>query len=283
MGRGRARTSADKILFACLVLFYPLLSLSCAALPVSAPPPRATVRLELVGADSMATLAQSLADAYTPQHPGITLTIRATNSENGLRAAREYSGTIGMVSRAIKPDELDQMRAVVVARDGVAIVVHKNNPINAITRAQIVQVFGGEIPTWPLGPSMGKSIVVVSREDGSGTRDAFETMAMQGMRVTRTAVVMPNEAAVVDFIAHTPEAIGYTSMGALTPDADAHALAVDDVPLSVQTVESKQYPFIRTFAFVVPEPPDPEMQDFIAFALSAEGQRIVGQKFGRLQ
>jgi len=90
---------------------------------------------------------------------------------------------------------------------------------------------------------------------------------------------MPSESAVVDFVARNPTAIGYTSMGALTHDV--RALTVDDVPLARETVENQKYPFIRTLTFVVPQSPDLEMQDFIAFALSAEGQRIVAQKFAR--
>lgn len=125
----------------------------------------------------------------------------------------------------------------------------------------------------------GKLIVVISREDGSGTRDAFEKMAMNGTRVTRTALVLPSESAVVDYIARNPTAIGYASMGALT--SDVRALTVDDVPLSIQTVESQKYPFVRTLSFVVPQSPDVEMQDFIAFVLSAEGQRIITQKYGK--
>ncbi len=184
-----------------------------------------------------------------------------------------------MVSRKIKPDELTDARAVVVALDGIAIVVNRANPINAIMRSQIVQVFSGEIFTWPTAPNSGKEIVVLSREAGSGTRDAFETMAMNGTRVTRTAIVLPGEADVVDYIAKHPEAIGYTSMGALT--SEVRALMVDDVPLTPQTVESLKYPFVRTLAFIVPQAPDPEIQHFIDFALGSEGQRIVTQRFGR--
>jgi phosphate transport system substrate-binding protein len=233
----------------------------------------------MIGSDSMHWIAQSLADTYTQQRPYVTITVRAANSDVGIRAAREYSGTIGLVARTIQPSELDGTRAVVVARDGVAVIVHPSNPINAIMRSQLVQVFAGEIAVWPLGPITGKPIVVISREEGSGTRDAFETMAMNGARVTRTALVMPSEAAVVDYVARNPTAIGYTSMGALTQDV--RALTIDDIPLSRETVESQKYPFIRTLAFVVPQSSNLEMEEFIAFALSAEGQRIIARRYGK--
>lgn len=269
--RGRPQGSPLQFLF---LLFL----VACNALPT---PRVETVRIEMTGSDSMYALTRSLTQAYTEIKPNVKFQVSATNSGVGLSTAREISGTIGLVAREIKPAELENRRAVVIARDGIGVVVNRTNPINAITHVQLVQVFAGEIAAWPLGPMTGKPIVVVSREIGSGTRDAFETMVMQGTRVTRAALVMPNEAAVVDFIARNPDAIGYTSMGALTPGI--HALTINDVPLSSQTVENKTYPFIRTLAFVVPTTPSPATQAFIDFVLSAEGQEIVGQKFGRVQ
>jgi len=256
--------------------FFFCLLVACNVIPT---PPVPIVRIEMTGSDSMYTLTQSLTEAYRQAHPNVKFDLRATNSEIGLRAAQEISGTIGLVARQIQPTELGATQAVVIARDGIAVIVNNQNPINAITHTQLRQVFAGEIAVWPLGPMTGKPIVVISREAGSGTRHAFETMVMQSARVTRTALVMPSEAAVVDFVARNPDAIGYTSMGALVPAI--HALTVDDVPLSPQTVENKTYPFIRTFALVVPRTPSPATQAFIDFVLSEAGQAIVGQKYGR--
>ena len=262
---------------ACWALLWLLLPglIACTA----APTPRATVRLHLAGADSMQWIAQTLADAYTQTHPWVVMTVRASNSQVGINVPREMAGGIGLVSRTIKPNELEQTRAIVVARDGIAVIVHPANPITAIMRSQIVQVFAGEIAVWPLGPQAGKSISVISREEGSGTRDAFEKMAMNGTRVTRTALVMPSEAAVVDYVARNANAIGYVSMGAVT--ADVRALTIDDIPLSTQTVESQKYPFVRTLAFIVSTSADLETQDFLNFVIGGEGQKIISQRYSR--
>ena len=243
------------------------------------PTPRKNVRLKLSGSDSMSWMANAVATSYMQKNPGVVITIQSSNSDNGLRATQEMSGTIGMVARVIKPTELMGMRAVVVARDGIAVIVNRNNPINAMQKSQVADVFAGKILTWPLGPSTGKFITVVSREQGSGTRNAFESMVMGNTRVARTAVIMPSEAAVIDYISRTPEAIGYVSMGALTPQVQA--MSIDDFPLSVETVEKQKYPLVRTFSFVVPEPTDIDTQEFIDFVLSAEGQHIIAQHHGR--
>ena len=265
----------DSLVKHLLVFLFLLAAVACSA----APAPRAATHVTLVGDDSMQSLASALANAYSQQHSNATITVRPADSGTGLSAATQFSGTIGMVSRAIKPPELEGERAVVVARDGIAIIVNRSNPINAIMRSQIAEVFSGAVSIWPTGSNAGKLIAVVSREAGSGTRDAFEAMAMKGARVTLTAVVMPGEAAVVDYVAQHPEAIGYCAMSFLTDGVQA--MTVDDVPLSPQTVESQKYPFVRTLAFVIPLSPEPAVQDFVDFALGSEGQRIIGQKNGR--
>jgi phosphate transport system substrate-binding protein len=275
------RTSTVKVLKRSALILVCLIHASLLALVVAcmAAPPHKPVQIEMVGSDSMQWISHALADVYTKEHPYVTLKIQASNSAAGLRATREYSGTIGLVSRTVKPEEIEQSRALVVARDGIAIVVHPSNPINAILRSQLVQVFSGEIGVWPIGPQSNKPIAVVSREDGSGTRDAFEKMAMNGARVTRTAIMMPNEVAVIDFVARNPAAIGYSSMGAVTPEV--RALSVEDVPLTTETVESQKYPFVRTLAFIVPMAPSIDLQDFINFVRGSEGQKLIGQKYGR--
>ncbi len=266
----------SRVLTITLWLFLILSSLS-ACIPT--PTPRAQVQLALVGADSMQWIARALSAGFMQDHPGVTLSVQVANSAEGIRAANAYTRTVGLVARTIKPGELDRTRAVVVARDGVAVIVNAKNPINAIMHSQITQVFSGEILTWPTGPNAGRSIIVVSREEGSGPRDAFESMAMNKTRVTPTAVVMAGEAAVVDYVAQHPDAIGYCSMSALSPEV--RALAVDDIPLSIQSVESQKYPYVRTLAFVVPLEPGPDLQEFIDYALSPDGQALIGQRYGR--
>ena len=270
-----ARCFASLSMTICALLA--LVVAACNAMPT----PRVSVHLTLIGDDSMQWLGNALANVYSQQHPNVTISVQSANADTALSSVTEISGTIGMISRVVKPNELNGERAIVVARDGIAVIVNRENPINAIMTSQIAQVFSGEISTWPTGPNAGKLITVVSREDGSGTRDAFEAMAIapRGERVTRTAVVMPGEAAVVDYVARHPDAIGYCSMSSVT-DA-VQAMTVDDVPLTPQNVESQKYPFVRTLAFIVPLMPGPTMQDFINFTLGSEGQRIIAQKYGR--
>ena len=249
---------------------------SCRALPT----PRPSVRIEFAGSDSLQWIAKSIAGAYSEQRADVAFSFKISNSQNGINATEGYSRTIGLVSRTVKSGELNGWRAVAVALDGVAVIVSKPNPINSITRAQVIQVFDGEIITWPTGAIAGKNILVVSREEGSGTRDAFQAMVMKGQRVTRTAVVMPSEAQVVEFVAKHPEAIGYVSMGAV--EGEVHALSVDNIALSPHAVETLQYPFVRTLAFIVPVKPDGEMQEFLDFVLGVDGQALIGQKYGRI-
>ncbi len=258
------------------VFFVFLISLiACAPTPT----PRAKIQLTLIGSDSMQPVARALASAYMKQRADVTITLQPANSAIGVRAPLESPRTLGLAARALKPDEASQLRAIPIARDGIAIVVHRTNPINAIQREQVAQVFAGEVSSWPTGAMAGKPIVVLSREDGSGTRASFEALAMRGKRVTRAALVLSADAAIVDYIAQNPQALGYVSMAALNDKVNV--MTVDDVALSRETVEHQQYPFTRLLYLVVPLETELAVQEFIDFALSGEGQRIVAEKHAR--
>jgi phosphate transport system substrate-binding protein len=261
-----------------LFLLFALALTGCAE--IAQPTPRPVTRLTLISDDSTEWLAQKFVDAYAQQRPDITITLQLANSTTAIRSAQEISYTVGLAARAIKSNELISARAVPLARDGIAVIVNRNNPINAIMRTQVTDIFTGQIGTWPLGPDVGKPIAVVSREDGSGTRDAFDALVMNGQRVTRAGIIMPTETAMINYISQHTNAIGYASMANLTPDV--RALIVDDVALTPQNIEGKKYSLVRTLSLIVPLSPNPTMNDFVAFAIGNDGQKILAQRLARI-
>ncbi|MBI3914813.1 MAG: phosphate ABC transporter substrate-binding protein [Chloroflexi bacterium] len=243
------------------------------------PAPRATIHLTLSGADSMQPLARGLAAAFMKQRPEVNIAIQPANSQVGLRAPLDAPATIGMVARALKPAEVSQLRVVTVARDGIAVIVHRDNPINAIQSVQVTQVFAGEVSSWPAGAVIGKPIVILSREDGSGTRAAFESLAMLGKRVTRAALVLSSDEAIVEYVATHPTAIGYVSLNAL--EARVHPLAIDDIPISRENIENQTYPYTRPLNLVASLEPELIVREFLDFAQSSEGQKIIAEHYAR--
>jgi phosphate transport system substrate-binding protein len=236
----------------------------------------------------MHPLIEDLAEAYTGRHEYVTVDVQGGGSRLGVTLARENQIDIGTASR--KPtaeDERDpetgakRLWWTPIAQDGITLVVHPQNAIDGLTLPQARDVFFGRILDWEeIGGTPGQ-IVVVSREDGSGTRGVFEETVMAQKRVTLTAIVMPSSEAVVEYIARHPTAIGYVSMSYLSPQVKA--LPIEGVSPTPATVQSNAYPLTRPLYLLTGQEPTGEVKAFIEFALSPAGQAVVGQRYGRLR
>ena len=249
--------------------------------------PHPPVHLRLAGSTSMQPLMEALTEAYSSQYEYVTFALESRNSQVGLDALRDGAIEIALVSREMRPEEMDGLLATPIARDGIAILVNEENLTSALTLEELRSIFAGEILSWEeVGGQAGVhpddsppgEIQVVSREEGSGTRGAFEALVMEGKRVTSTAVVMPTDGAVGEYIAQEPRAIGYVSVTDLP--SGVRALRIGGVEPSPVTVSSGEYPLVRPFLLVTRKRPHQELQAFIDFCLSPAGQAIIERKYG---
>ena len=237
----------------------------------------------------MQPLMEDLTQAYSGRHEYVTVDVQGGGSRLGITlASRGNQIDIGTASRTpTAEDERDpETRAkrlwwTAIAQDGIALVVHPQNAVGGVTLPQAKDIFFGRILDWKeMGGTAGE-IVVVSREDGSGTREVFEEMVMGEKRVTLTAIVMSSSEAVIEYVARHPTAIGYVSMGHLSPQVKA--LPIEGVSPTPEDVQSGGYPLTRPLYLLTGQEPTGEMKAFIEFALSPAGQAIVGQRYSRLR
>ena len=136
-----------------------------------------------------------------------------------------------------------------------------------------------EILLWSEVGGEEVDIRVLSREDGSGTRDAFEEMVMAGERVTSMAIVIPSSEAVGVYIAEDPHAIAYASAVGLP--LGVRPLRIEGVRPDLQAVAEDRYPLVRPFFLVTRKSAGDEVRAFVAFVVSPAGQVIVGERYGR--
>lgn len=241
--------------------------------------PHPPVHLRLAGSTSMQPLMEALTKAYSSRYEYVTFTLESLNSQMGLEALRSGAIEIALVSREVGPEEMERLLATPITRDGIAILVNEENPTRGLTLRKLRAIFAGEILSWEeVGGASSGDIQVVSREEGSGTRRAFEALVMKGKRVTSTAVVMPTGGAVGESIAQEPGAIGYASMAHLPPGVKA--LRIGGVEPNPATVSSGEYPLVRPFILITEKRPHQEVQAFIDFCLSPAGQAIVERGYG---
>ena len=228
--------------------------------------------LTVAGSTSIQPFADRWAEIYQKLHPDRVVNVQGGGSSAGIQAARSGAAQIGMSSRELKPDEKD-LTEFIVARDGLAIVVHRRNPLSGIGLAQVRDIFAGRIRTWrEFGQGSG-TITVVTREEGSGTRGAFQELVMHKERIAREAIVEDSNGTVRAIVAQDPRAIGFISLGLV--DKSVKALDLDGVEANDANILAGRYALVRPFLFVTNRPPTAEARMFIDFVLSDEGQELV--------
>ncbi len=170
-------------------------------------------------------------------------------------------------------DEEKDLQRIVIAHDGIAIIVHPVNPITNLTIEQVQGIFLGKLRSWSELGWVKKPIHFVTREEGSGTRDAFEHLVMGKKEISDEALVQDSNGSVREIIAHDPQAIGYISFGVI--NHQVKALSVNSIMPTLKTIKSKQYQLTRPFLFVTQGRISPFTRKFIEFVLGTDGQRIL--------
>jgi phosphate transport system substrate-binding protein len=236
--------------------------------------------ITLAGSTTIQPLAEVLGEAFEADHPGSIVIVSGGGSSVGVKSAAEGTADIGMASREIKPSELTEYPSMVVhtiARDGIAVIVHAGCPVDGLSMDQIKSIFAGEIADWSQVGGTTMPITVVAREEGSGTRAAFEEIVMGESLITDNALLLPSNGAVRTTIATTPGTVGFLSFGYL--DSSVKALKVEGASPTTSHVNDGTYPVVRPLNLVTLGQPDGLISQFIEFVFSTEGQAIVAEDY----
>ncbi|MDQ3250188.1 MAG: phosphate ABC transporter substrate-binding protein, partial [Chloroflexota bacterium] len=271
-----------------------LLLTACDQAVVATPTP---TTITIAGATSMRPVVQALTTEFTRQHPNVLFNLLGGSSTVG--EAQVQSGQISLAASTLVPPALSltatlSSSATVPVRtpiglDGLALIVHADNPLQNLTLLQLRDLFSGRILDWSELGGMSGEVLLVSREDGSGSRVLFEQRIMGNSPVSLTAVVMPTSSDVVDFVAFNPQAIGYVSrayvidaLAVQTGESQSAAqsvriVGVENALPTVEQVSSQQYQLTQPLYLVSRGAPQGWVRELIDFALSPAGQAIVAR------
>lgn len=254
-----------------------LLLLTACGATVTPPPP---VFVKAAGSTSMGPLMSDLAAAYHDRYPHVTFDLEGGGSQLGLMLVEAKQVDIGLVSGP--PQNLaGELRLTPIARDAIAIILNAQNRIGGLSLPELRDIFSGRLLNWQEVGGRPGPIQVVSREDGSGTRAAFEAIVMENRAVIPTAIVLPNSRAVVDFVGQNPNAIAYVSF-IFTHD-QVYPVPVEGVAPTLESITSGSYPLTRELAVITLMQGRPEVDRFVNFVLSPAGQATVGARWGRVR
>ena len=227
------------------------------------------------GSTSMEKVVGALGEYFMEQNPGTTFTYNPTGSGSGITAVQEGRCDIGLSSRALKDEEKDSgLVETVVAYDGIAIIVHPDNPVADLSVETIGKIYTGEITNWKDVGGNDAEIVVIGREAGSGTRDGFESIT--GTKdACKYRQELTSTGDVITTVSQNPNAIGYASLASVKDTVKA--LTVDGIAATEETVKDGSYVVQRPFVFVTREGVElsETAQKFFDFATSADAAEII--------
>jgi len=228
--------------------------------------------ITIAGSTSVMPFTEKLAEHFMLEHPNHVINVQAGGSTAGIQACLNGTVDIGMSSRELKPEE-KKLHEIVICYDGIAVIVHPDNPITSVSLSQVRDIFSGAVTNWKDLSWIDRHIDAVTREEGSGTRGAFEELVMQGAEINDGIMVQDSNGSVKEVVATDPYAIGYVSLGMV--DTRVVAVMIDYVRPSVSTIMSKQYKIVRPFLYLTNGTPSGAAQQFISYVLSKEGQKIL--------
>lgn len=201
--------------------------------------------ISLAGSTSMEKLCEAMSESFMEKYPGITVTVEYTGSGAGLESLASGSVDIGNSSRRLKDEELSGGAVEnVVAIDGIAVIEDKENTVTDISAEDLAKIYTGEISNWSELGGKDEAIVVIGREAGSGTRDAFEEL-LEVADNCAYAQELDSTGAVLAKVASTPGAIGYVSLDVV--DDSVIAISIDGTEPTEEKILAGNYLLSRPF------------------------------------
>lgn len=246
------------------------------------------------GSDTLVNLALAWAEKYNQLHPNVEISVTGGGSGTGIAALLNRTVDIANASRQISIDEINQAKKNgvtpvehVVARDAIAVIVNKGNPVSQLTIQQLSDIYSGKIVNWKEVGGEDRIIVRLSRETNSGTHVFFlENVVRLGDPNNKTlfspdTLLLPSSEGITAETRDNPNAIGYDGLGYVTPEVKIIAVGKNSngpfILPSADTVNNGQYPIARDLYMYTNGQPTGAVADYLDWIMTSEAQAIVTQ------
>jgi phosphate transport system substrate-binding protein len=230
------------------------------------------------GSTTVQPLAEKLAAAFMVANPGVKIVIQGGGTGVGIKAANDGTVDIGAASRDLTSAD-PALKTFMLARDGIAIIVHPSNTISDLTKAQIIDIFSGKITNWKDVDGLDKEIHVAAREEGSGTRTAFQDLVMGkdaagvAIPIIKTAILQSSSGAIMQVVKSDPQSISFDSFGYV--DSSVKALSIGGIAATADNAKTGKYPIVRPLYFLTKTDPSGVVKSFLDYCTGIDAQKIV--------
>lgn len=239
-------------------------------------------KLVLTGSSTVAPLALEIAKRFEKENSGIRVDVQTGGSSRGINDARKGLADIGMVSRALKPEESD-LTPYTIAMDGIGMIVHKSNPVSKLSDEQIKSIYTGAVENWKKVGGTNAPITVVNKAEGRSTLELFlHHFSLKNSEIKADVVIGDNQQG-IKTVSGNPGSIGYVSIGAAEYE-ERHGtpiklLPMEGVPATVGNVRNGRFPLSRQLNLVVKGSPSLQTMKFIEFAQSKDVHDLIEAQF----
>lgn len=235
-----------------------------------------TGKISLAGSTSMEKVCEAMMEGFMEKYPDVTVTTEYTGSGAGLESLTAGSVDIGNTSRHIKDSEKENGAVEnVVALDGIAVISDKNNTVTDLSKENLIKIYKGEVTNWSELGGKDETIVVIGRENGSGTRDAFEEL-LEVKDACKYAQELDSTGAVLAKVSSTPGAIGYVSLDVV--DSSVIAVKLDGVEATEANILAGKYALQRPFVMATKGEVEKQtdlVKAWFDYIASDEGKEII--------
>ncbi len=250
-----------------------MLFLTACGTPTETPIP---VRLSLAADRSALTLANDLAAAYHAAQPHISVDVEPMgNALAATEAVRKGHADLALSTVRPDPDSPMALRTETIAQDGIALIVHLENPLTGMDLSQAAAIFHGDLRDWSQLGGEPNAIQVLTREPEAGPRLALEQAVLEDQTLTPMAIVVPGEQEILDFVANDRTAIGLVPASWL--NGRVKALRLNGLSPDVKTRQPGMYPLLLPILLLSSDKPTEDVVEFWRFVQSREGQRVISK------
>jgi phosphate transport system substrate-binding protein len=273
---------SSKIFVASLLSVTGALTVTSCATRSTSTPSQLQGKLVLTGSSTVAPLVAEIAKRYEAQHSGVRIDVQSGGSSRGITDTRQGVADIGMVSRSLKPEEKD-LQAFEIAKDGIALILNKDNPVTQLSNAQVVSLYTKKMSNWKNVGGQNAPVTVVNKAEGRSTLELFAKYFKLDTKAIKADVVIGENEQAIKTVAGNPNAMGYVSIGSAEFDAknggSVKLLPVNGVAASTANVSNQTFPIARPLNLVTKTPPTGLTKNFIEFAKSSAVTDLVKEQY----
>lgn len=233
--------------------------------------------IDIVGSTSVQPVAEKLVETYKSEKPDVKINVQGGGSSVGIKSAQDGTADIGTSSKDLKSDEKEGLTEYTLGQDGIVIAVNNENSVTDLSKEQLKDIYSGKITNWKEVGGSDATINLVTREAGSGTLDAFESIVMgKDTKMKSDATVQSSTEAVKQSVKQDPNAIGFVSYAHMSDDVKA--LSIGGISPEDKTISDGSYELQRPFILLVKGTPSGDVKEFIDWVMSSEGSKILKEE-----